>query len=40
MQIYDLAFLLRKSVGEVLDLPAQEVAGWTAYFNLRNRKAT
>ena len=36
--VYDLALSLSKSAGEVLDLPAEEIAGWAAYFRERERE--
>jgi hypothetical protein len=31
--LYDLARLLGRSLGEVLDLPGEEIRGWSVYLN-------
>lgn len=31
LNIYQIASHLRKSIGEVLDLPAEEIRGWTVF---------
>jgi len=35
--IYDLAAYLKKTVGEILDMPAEEFRGWSIYLT-QNRK--
>lgn len=33
--IYDIAFALKKSIQDILNMPAEEVAGWSAYLSQR-----
>ena len=35
MQLFEIAFLLKKSVSEISQLSYEEYVGWTAYLNAR-----
>lgn len=36
--IYDLAAYLKKTVGEILDMPAEEFRGWSIYMTQTRRR--